>query len=155
MAARMMKAIRVHEPGGPEVLRHEEAPVPEAGPGEVLVRVHAAGINPPDWYARFGFQIVPEAMRPKLDYPCTPGTDVSGVVDSVAEGVRDFAPGDEVFGLLRFPSLKGRGYAECVTAPAAGGSSGGSSRHHLRPGKMIPIGSKNAYSEPRRIGHAE
>lgn len=45
--ARTMKAIRLHGFGGPEVLRHEEVPVPEPGPGEVLVRVHAAGLNPP------------------------------------------------------------------------------------------------------------
>lgn len=49
-----MKAIRLHELGGPEVLRYEDTPVPQPLPGEVLVRVHAAGINPPDWYVRDG-----------------------------------------------------------------------------------------------------
>ena len=49
-----MKAIRLHEFGGPDVLRYEDAPKPVAGPGEVIVRVHAVGVNPPDWYLREG-----------------------------------------------------------------------------------------------------
>lgn len=47
MSPRTMKAIRLHEFGGPEVLRYDDVPVPEPGPGEVLVRVHAVGVNPP------------------------------------------------------------------------------------------------------------
>jgi NADPH:quinone reductase-like Zn-dependent oxidoreductase len=115
-----MKAIRLHEFGGPEVLRHEEVPVPEPGPGEVLVRVHAVGINPPDWYAREGMPDVPPELKPPFDLPLIPGTDVSGVVEAVAANVDDFAVGDEVVGLLRFPTaLQGSAYAEYVTAPAS------------------------------------
>jgi NADPH:quinone reductase-like Zn-dependent oxidoreductase len=115
-----MKAIRLHEFGGPEVLRHEEVPVPEPGPGEVLVRVHAVGINPPDWYAREGMPDVPPELKPPFDLPLIPGTDVSGVVEAVAADVDDFAVGDEVVGLLRFPTaLQGSAYAEYVTAPAS------------------------------------
>ena len=54
MPTHTMRAIRLHEHGGPEVLRYEEVPIPEPGPGEVLVRVHAVGVNPPDWYLRDG-----------------------------------------------------------------------------------------------------
>ena len=59
-----MKAVRAHEFGGPETLVYDDVPVPEPGPGDVLIRVHAAGLNPPDWYARTGFANIPEAMRP-------------------------------------------------------------------------------------------
>jgi NADPH:quinone reductase-like Zn-dependent oxidoreductase len=115
-----MKAIRLHEFGGPEVLRHEEVPVPEPKSGEVLVRVHAVGINPPDWYAREGMPDVPPELKPPFDLPLIPGTDVSGVVEAVAADVDGFAVGDEVVGLLRFPTaLQGSAYAEYVTAPAS------------------------------------
>jgi NADPH:quinone reductase-like Zn-dependent oxidoreductase len=115
-----MKAIRLHEFGGPEVLRHEEVPVPEPKSGEVLVRVHAVGINPPDWYAREGMPDVPPELKPSFDLPLIPGTDVSGVVEAVAADVDGFAVGDEVVGLLRFPTaLQGSAYAEYVTAPAS------------------------------------
>ncbi|WP_320773704.1 NADP-dependent oxidoreductase [Streptomyces sp. CRN 30] len=114
-----MKAIQFREAGGPEVLRYEEVPVPEIGPGEVLVRVHAAGVNPPDWYLREGLKVMPAEMRPVLKFPLTPGTDMSGVVEAVAPDVVGFAVGDEVFGMLRFPGFDGRTYAEYVAAPAS------------------------------------
>ncbi|GAA1655677.1 NADP-dependent oxidoreductase [Actinoplanes couchii] len=114
-----MKAIRFHAAGGPEVLRYEEVPVPAIGAGEVLVRVRAAGINPPDWYLREGLTVMPPEMRPELSCPLTPGTDVSGVVEAVGPGVSDLVVGDEVYGMLRFPGFEGRGYAEYVAAPAA------------------------------------
>ncbi|RSO14036.1 NADPH:quinone reductase [Streptomyces sp. WAC 06783] len=114
-----MRAIQLHEHGGPEVLRYDEVPVPEPGPGEVLVRVHAVGINPPDWYLRDGLSNIPPETRPKFELPVIPGTDVSGVVEAVAADVEDFSVGDEVFGLLRFPSFDGRAYSEYVAAPAS------------------------------------
>ncbi|MFD8097700.1 NADP-dependent oxidoreductase [Streptomyces malaysiensis] len=120
MPIHTMRAIRLHEFGGPEALRHEEVPVPEPGPGEVLVRVHAVGINPPDWYAREGMPDVPPELKPPFDLPLIPGTDVSGVVEAVAADVNGFVAGDEVVGLLRFPAaLQGSAYAEYVTAPAS------------------------------------
>ncbi|WP_328980393.1 NADP-dependent oxidoreductase [Streptomyces canus] len=114
-----MKAIQFHEVGGPEVLQYDEVPVPEIGPGEVLVRVHAAGINPPDWYLREGMKVMPAEMRPALEFPLIPGTDMSGVVQAVAPDVLGFAVGDDVFGMLRFPGFDGRTYAEYVAAPAS------------------------------------
>ncbi|WP_413804028.1 NADP-dependent oxidoreductase [Streptomyces iranensis] len=120
MSTPTMRAIRLHDFGGPEVLRYEEAPVPEPGPGEVLVRVHAVGINPPDWYVREGMRELPPELKPPFDLPLIPGTDVSGVVEAVAADVNGFAVGDEVVGLLRFPiALQGGAYAEYVTAPAS------------------------------------
>lgn len=114
-----MKAIRLHDHGGPEVLVCDEVPVPEPGPGEVLVRVHAVGVNPPDWYLRDGMSNVPPELRPPLTLPVIPGTDMSGVVEAVAEDVDGRSVGDEVFGLLRFPSFEGSAYAEYVAAPAS------------------------------------
>ncbi|MFJ8750575.1 NADP-dependent oxidoreductase [Streptomyces sp. NPDC102441] len=114
-----MKAARLHEHGGPEVLRYDEVPIPEPGPGEVLVRVHAIGVNPPDWYLRGGLTTMPGEAESTVSLPVIPGTDVSGVVEAVAAGVDGLAVGDEVFGLLRFPSFHGRAYAEYVVAPAS------------------------------------
>ncbi|MER5932445.1 NADP-dependent oxidoreductase [Streptomyces sp. NPDC002054] len=119
MPTRTMRAVRVHEHGGPEVLRYDEVPIPEPGPGEVLVRVHAVGVNPPDWYLREGLTNLPPETRPKVCLPVIPGTDVSGVVAAVAADVDGLSVGDEVFGLLRFPSFDGSAYAEYVAAPAS------------------------------------
>jgi NADPH:quinone reductase-like Zn-dependent oxidoreductase len=119
MPTKTMKAVRLHEFGGPEVLRYEDVPIPEPKPGEVLVRVHAAGINPPDWYVRDGMTIVPPELRPPVHLPIIPGTDVSGVIEAVAADVEGLHVGDEVFGLLRFPSLEANAYAEYVAAPAS------------------------------------
>ena len=124
MPTNTMKAIRLHEHGGPEVLRYDEVPIPQPEPGEALVRVHAVGVNPPDWYVREGMTNLPPAMRPPLGLPAVPGTDVSGVVEAVAADVDGLAVGDEVFGLLRFPGPEGgtytaSAYAEYVAAPAS------------------------------------
>lgn len=120
MTTSMMKAIRLHEFGGPEVLRYEEAPIPQLRPGEVLVHVHAVGINPPDWYLRDGYKMLPPEWRPPVPLPAIPGSDVSGVVEAVATDVQSFSVGDEVFGMIRFPSFgDSRAYAEYVAAPAS------------------------------------
>lgn len=117
----IMKAIRQYKFGGPEVLRYEDAPIPVLKPGEVLIRVHAVGLNPPDWYLRDGFMSLPPEWRPKGDFPLILGTDVSGIVDAVADDVKDFAAGDEVYAMVRFPEGvfgESKAYAEYVTAPA-------------------------------------
>jgi NADPH:quinone reductase-like Zn-dependent oxidoreductase len=117
-----MKAVRLHAFGGPDVLRYEDAPRPEPGPGEVLVRVHAVGINPPDWYLREGYKMLPPEWQPQIALPVIPGTDVSGVVEAVAADVGNVAVGDAVYAMVRFPAgLAGdsRAYAEYVCVPAA------------------------------------
>lgn len=114
-----MHAVQQHAFGGPEVLRYEEAPVPQLRAGEVLVRVHAVSLNPPDWYLRDGYKELPPEWQPTVPFPLILGTDVSGVVAAVAPDVTAFAVGDEVFGMVRFPSVgESRGYAEYVAAPA-------------------------------------
>jgi NADPH:quinone reductase-like Zn-dependent oxidoreductase len=122
MSTTTMKAIQLREFGGPEVLRYEDAPKPRTGPGEVLVRVHAVGVNPPDWYLRDGYRMLPPEWQPQISFPVIPGTDVSGVVEAVADDVAGFAVGDAVYAMVRFPSgLAGdsRGYADYVSVPAA------------------------------------
>ena len=86
-----MKAIRVHQFGGPEVLSLEEIPTPKPGPGEVLVHVRAAGVNPYDTYMRAGTY----AVKPPLPY--TPGSDAAGIVEAVAPGVTKVKPGDRAY----------------------------------------------------------
>jgi NADPH2:quinone reductase len=86
-----MKAMRVHEFGGPEVLRLEEVATPKPGRGEVLVRIHAAGVNPVETYIRAGKY----ARLPELPY--TPGNDGAGVVEQVGADVSEFKPGDRVY----------------------------------------------------------
>ena len=118
----LMKAVLQYDFGGPEVLRYEDTPIPELQPGEVRIRVHAVGINPPDWYLRDGYRALPPEWQPKVNFPLILGTDVSGVIDAVAADVSEFSAGDEVYSMVRFPGgMMGgsRGYAEYVTAPAA------------------------------------
>jgi NADPH2:quinone reductase len=86
-----MKAIRVRETGGPEVLQLEELDEPQAGAGQVLVRVRAAGVNPVDTYIRAG------AYAKKPDLPYTPGMDAAGTVEQVGEGVSRVKAGDRVY----------------------------------------------------------
>lgn len=116
-----MKAVRQHAFGGPDVLHYEDAPMPLLKPGELRVRVHAVGINPPDWYLRDGYTMLPPEWQPAVSFPLILGTDVSGVVDAIAEDVKGFAVGDEVYAMVRFPTgLAGdsKAYAEYVTVPA-------------------------------------
>ena len=100
-----MKAIRVHQYGGPEVLLYEEMPVPDPGPGEARLRIEAAGLNYIDTYHRSGLYPVP--------LPFTPGTEGAGVVDAIGPDVVDVKPGDRVAYCLNLGS-----YAEYAVVPA-------------------------------------
>jgi len=86
-----MKAIVVHEFGGPEVLKLEEVPTPKPAAGQVLVRIYAAGVNPYDTYMRAGTY----AVKPPLPY--TPGSDAAGVIEAVGDGVKKVKKGDRVY----------------------------------------------------------
>jgi len=86
-----MKAIRVHQFGGPEVLKLEEIPTPKPEAGQVLLRVRAVGVNPYDTYMRAGTY----AIKPPLPY--TPGSDAAGTVEAVGSGVTKVKPGDRVY----------------------------------------------------------
>ena len=85
-----MKAIRVHEFGGPEVLRLEETNMPAPGPGQVLVRIHAVGVNPVETYQRSG-------SNPAIKLPWTPGMDAAGMIEAVGQGVSRAKSGDRVY----------------------------------------------------------
>ncbi|WP_158915660.1 NADP-dependent oxidoreductase [Caulobacter sp. S45] len=106
-----MKAVRIHEFGGPEVLKLEELPQPEAGPGELLIEVQAASANPVDYKIRKGDY--PAVKADQL--PIVLGRDIAGIVQKLGIGVSDFVEGDEVFTML--PQDRGA-FAEWVAAPA-------------------------------------
>jgi len=112
-----LKAIQVHQFGGPEVLAVHDIPTPKPGPGEVLVRVRAAGVNPYDTYMRNGTY----AIKPALPY--TPGSDAAGTIEAVGQGITRVKPGDRVYTAT---TLSGA-YAEYALALE-------SQVHHL-PGK--------------------
>jgi NADPH:quinone reductase-like Zn-dependent oxidoreductase len=108
-----MKAVRIHEYGGPEVLRYEEAEKPEPGDNDVLIRVHAAAVNPVDWKVREGH------MKGSVDYkmPLILGWDLSGVVEKTGVAVTRLEVGDEVFSR---PDIARNGaYADYIIADDA------------------------------------
>ncbi|HEY3273315.1 MAG TPA: NADP-dependent oxidoreductase [Methanocella sp.] len=108
--ATTMKAVQIHTFGGPEVLKCEDVPKPQAGTGEVLIQIKAAGVNPIDWKVRAGYR--KEMFQDKL--PLILGVDMAGVVEATGDDVTDFKPGDAVYGYLGV----GRGgtYAQYVAA---------------------------------------
>ena len=104
-----MKAVVLHEYGGPEKLQFEDVPDPVAGPGEVLVRTAASSVNPIDFKIRNGAM---KEMFP-TEFPAILGVDVSGTVQAVGEGVTGFEPGDRVF------AMTSKTYAELVVVKAS------------------------------------
>ncbi len=106
-SAAKMKAIVVHQAGGPEVLKYEDAPRPEPKENEILVRVMAAGVNPVDAYIRAG------RYGPGR-YPYIPGKDIAGVVEKAGSKITRFKPGDAVYAFLS--SKEQGGYAQFATA---------------------------------------
>ncbi len=105
-----MKAVVLHEYGGPDKLKYEDWDDPEAGNGQILIQVTAAGVNPIDWKLRSGAM---KAFMP-LELPTILGYDYSGVVRAVGKGVEGYSEGDQVFGRA------GKTYAEFVLADLAG-----------------------------------
>lgn len=108
-----MKAVRIHQYGGAEVLRYEDVPRPVAGAGEVLIRVHAAGVNPVDWKIREG------RLQGRMTHhlPLTLGWDVAGVIEQLGPGATQFNVGDAVYAR---PDLARDGaYAEYIAVRAS------------------------------------
>ena len=101
-----MKAIQIHETGGPEVLQLAELPIPEPGPGQVLIRIEATGVNFIEIYFRKGVY--------KAALPMTPGSEAAGTVEKLGAGVTGFAAGDAVASVSVLGS-----YAEYALVPAA------------------------------------
>jgi NADPH:quinone reductase-like Zn-dependent oxidoreductase len=108
MASKSMKAVRIHNYGGADQLKLEDAPRPEPKAGELLVRLKAAGVNPADWKMRQGYF---KAYN-ELPFPWTPGLEGAGVVEAVGPDVTAFKPGDAVFGPMNAT------YAEYALVPA-------------------------------------
>jgi NADPH:quinone reductase-like Zn-dependent oxidoreductase len=108
-----MQAVQIRQYGGDEVLELVECPKPSAGPGQLLVKIHAAGVNYYDVKIREGWlrQFFP------LQFPHTLGNDFAGVVEEVGEGVTGFQPGDRVFGLITV--FHGGTYAEYLAVDAS------------------------------------
>ncbi|OWA19143.1 NADPH:quinone reductase [Streptomyces sp. CS227] len=131
-----MRAIIQKSYGGPEVLHETRVPRPEPGPGEILVAVRAAGVNPTDWKHRAQAGFVDRL-------PLVLGWDVSGVVEAVGYGVALFAPGEEVFGMLPYPHGSGS-HAEYVVGPARAFTRKPTVIDHLQAG-ALPLVSLTAY----------
>jgi NADPH:quinone reductase len=145
-----VQAIRIHQFGDPDVLQLEEVPEPTPGPGEVLVRVHACGVNPVDTYIRAGSY----GERPR---PFTPGFDPAGVVEALGEGVSHLTVGQRVYaagvttggyaqkcltvGELTFPFPERLSFAQAagINIPYASAHRGLFGRAHARPGERVLI----------------
>ena len=155
MVGKTMKAVRQHEFGGPGVLRYEDAPMPGIQPGEVLVRVRAVGVNPPDWYLRDGYRMLPPEWQPQVPFPVILGTDISGVVEALADDVSGFSVGDEVYSMVRFPSFgPSKAYAEYVTVPATELALKPSGIDHEHAG-AAPMSLLTAWQFMIELGHDE
>ncbi|WP_116107134.1 NADP-dependent oxidoreductase [Lewinella sp. IMCC34191] len=109
-----MKAVRIHEFGGPEVLKIEEVDRPAPAADQILVKVYASGVNPTDWVIREGGN---DVLRPFLKLPMTLGWDAAGVVEEVGSDVTGFKRGDAVYGEPEFPA--GGSYAEFLVSRAS------------------------------------
>jgi NADPH:quinone reductase-like Zn-dependent oxidoreductase len=133
-----MKAVRIHHYGGPETLQYEDAPRPQPGAGEVLIRIYAAGVNPVDWKIREGYlkDMLPTSL------PLIPGWDVSGVVEKTGPGAARFQEGDEVYGM---PDISRDGaYAEYMAAREAEIALKPKSLHHTQAAG-VPMGALTAW----------
>jgi NADPH:quinone reductase-like Zn-dependent oxidoreductase len=106
-----MKAAYFEQHGGPEVMGYGDVPDPVAGPGQVVVDIHAASVNGADWKVRAG------KYKPITDFPYIPGRDFSGVVSAVGDGVDDLKIGDAVFGVCDVGQEQA--YAEKIAIKAA------------------------------------
>jgi len=120
------RAVQLDSFGGPEVLTLRDVPAPQAGPGQIRVRVTAAGLNPMDWFMTAD---ATTAARFGLSLPCGFGTDYAGTVDQAGDGVTGFAPGDRVFG-----GALSRAVADYVVVDAAGTIAAGGDAHHTPDG---------------------
>ncbi|HET8841539.1 MAG TPA: NADP-dependent oxidoreductase [Ktedonobacteraceae bacterium] len=111
-----MKAVQIHRYGGSDVLTYEETERPVPGRGEVLVRVHAVGLNPVDTKTRQGLGIA--RMLGDHPFPLILGWDISGEIVKLGAGVTAYTVGDAVYVMNRYPQ-PGNAYAEYVTAPVS------------------------------------
>jgi NADPH:quinone reductase-like Zn-dependent oxidoreductase len=125
-SAATSRAVQFESFGGPETLRIRDVPVPQAGPGQIRVRVTAAGLNPMDWFMTSDAET---AARFGLSLPCGFGTDYAGAVDQVGDGVSEFSVGDRVFG-----GAMSRAVADHVIVDVAGTTAAGGEAHRTPDG---------------------
>jgi len=132
-----MRTVQIHKYGGLRVLKYEDTPRPEPNENEILIRVHAAGINPADWQIRSG-------RRSKLKKPFSLilGADVSGIIEAVGNGVTDFKTGDAVFGMVN--TQNGGAYAEYLTAPVSNIAHKPKSLDHIQAA-ALPVAALTAW----------
>src|SRR5687768_4430002 len=131
-----MRAMSQDVLGDPDVLHEVVLPRPEPGVSQILVAVHASGLNPTDWKHRARRAFLPEP-------PFVLGWDVSGVVEAVGFGVTLFQPGDEVLGMLPYPGGAGA-HAEYVTGPARAFTHKPSALSHVEAG-ALPLAGLTAW----------
>jgi NADPH:quinone reductase-like Zn-dependent oxidoreductase len=133
-----MKAVRMNDYGGPEVLRVETAERPAPGPGDLLVRVVAAGVNPIDWKVRSGRMKTVSALK----LPWIPGGDFSGVVEEVGSSVTGVKKGDAVYGKADLP--RDGSYAEYVVVPRAHAAAKPHTIDHVKAA-AVPLAAMTAW----------
>ena len=138
----------MHSYGGPEVLQYEDAPRPQLRKDEVLIRVHAAGVNPLDWKVRAGLSN--GTVQHKL--PLIPGWDVSGVVDEVGAGASQFKKGDEVIAMAD-PTRDGA-YGDYIAVCEAALAPKPKSLHHVRAA-AVPLSALTAWRSLFYLGHLQ
>jgi NADPH:quinone reductase-like Zn-dependent oxidoreductase len=133
-----MKAIRIYNYGGPEVLKYEESPRPQAGEGEVLIRVYATSVNPIDWRVRAGYMkdFIPHS------FPLVLGWDVSGVIEEVGPKAPRFRKGDEVYSLP--DHTRNGAYAEYIAVRESEVALKPNALHHVRAA-AVPLATLTAW----------
>ena len=139
-----MRAVVYQRFGGPDVLEFRDWPRPEPKRGEVVVAVHAAGVNPVDAQNRA------DGAWAELEPPVIPGYDFSGVVETVGEGAEEWALGDEVFGALPVRVTRAGSYAEYVAVPADTIASKPQRLSHVEAA-AAPVAASTAYEALRRL----
>jgi NADPH:quinone reductase-like Zn-dependent oxidoreductase len=134
MSGETMRAIRMHAFGGPNVLIEETVPRPVPGPGEVLVRIRAVGLNPYEWKIRKG--LYPSGIT----FPLIPGSEIAGTVDTLGGGVTELRVGQDVFA-----ATEGTGaYAEYVVATPAALALKPSTLDYVQAAS-VPVGTQTAW----------
>ncbi|WP_411126579.1 NADP-dependent oxidoreductase [Streptomyces sp. x-19] len=142
-----MKAITLQQYGGPVDLELTELPTPKVAPGEVLVRVKAAGVNPADWKLAAGY--LDDVME--AHFPFIPGWEVSGVVEARGFDATEFEVGDEVMGYICKDWAQNGGYAELVSAPVRTLARKPESLNWLQAAGL-PLAGLTAYQAIQRLG---
>ena len=144
MSNRVMQAVRAHDYGNPDVLQLEQAPIPEPGADQVLIRLRATGVNPVDWKTRAGMY---KQFWP-LSFPWTPGIDGAGTIESVGVKVRQYKKGQAVFGIVI------GGYAEFALAQA-GDIQPKPENLSYKEAASIPVGALTAWAAVVEVANVQ